>query len=259
MSTVIYPSPIFGPIRSRRLGVSLGINLLPGDGKVCTFDCIYCECGLNAERRPKSKLPSRQQVAEALEVRLQQMQVEGMAPDVLTFAGNGEPTAHPDFAAIIDDTLHLRDRYFPNAKVSVLTNATRINRKEVFDALKRVDNNIVKLDTVDATYIARVDRPVGHYDVDELIACMRDFEGQCVVQTMFMKGVDADGVSVDNTTPQYVDPWLEAVASIAPREVMIYTIDRETPMSGLQKASCDELDAIVARLTARGIKASASY
>lgn len=259
MSTVIYPSPIFGPIRSRRLGVSLGINLLPGDGKVCTFDCIYCECGLNAERRPKSKLPSRQQVAEALEAKLQQMHAEGMAPDVLTFAGNGEPTAHPDFAAIIDDTLHLRDRYFPDAKVSVLTNATRINRKEVFDALKRVDNNIVKLDTVDAAYIARVDRPVGHYDVDELIACMRDFEGQCVVQTMFMKGVDADGVSVDNTTPQYVDPWLEAVVSIAPREVMIYTIDRETPMSGLQKASRDELDAIVARLTARGVKASASY
>ena len=164
MSTILYPSPIFGPIKSRRLGVSLGINLLPGDGKVCTFDCIYCECGLNAKRRPKSKLPSRQEVAEALEAKLQQMQAEGTAPDVLTFAGNGEPTAHPDFAAIIDDTLRLRDRYFPNAKVSVLTNATRINRTEVFEALKRVDNNIVKLDTVDADYIARVDRPVGHYD-----------------------------------------------------------------------------------------------
>ncbi len=259
MSTVIYPSPIFGPIKSRRLGVSLGINLLPGDGKVCTFDCVYCECGFNAERRPKSKLPTRQEVAEALEAKLQQMQAEGMIPDVLTFAGNGEPTAHPDFALIIDDTIRLRNRYCPTAKVSVLTNATRINRKDVFEALKRVDNNIVKLDTVDAAYIARVDRPVGHYDVDELIACMRDFEGKCVVQTMFMKGVDADGVSVDNTIPQYVDPWLEAVESIAPREVMIYTIDRETPMSGLQKASREELDAIVARLTARGIKASASY
>ncbi len=259
MSTVIYPSPIFGPIKSRRLGVSLGINLLPGDGKVCTFDCVYCECGFNAERRPKSKLPTRQEVVEALEAKLQQMQAEGMIPDVLTFAGNGEPTAHPDFALIIDDTIRLRNRYCPTAKVSVLTNATRINRKDVFEALKRVDNNIVKLDTVDAAYIARVDRPVGHYDVDELITCMRDFEGKCVVQTMFMKGVDADGVSVDNTIPQYVDPWLEAVESIAPREVMIYTIDRETPMSGLQKASREELDAIVARLTARGIKASASY
>ena len=259
MSTIIYPSPIFGPIRSRRLGISLGINLLPGDGKVCTFDCIYCECGFNAERRPKQKLPTRHEVAEALEKKLVQMQAEGMAPDVLTFAGNGEPTAHPDFAAIIDDTLQLRDRYFPHAKVSVLTNATRINRPEVFEALKRVDNNIVKLDTVDMAYIARVDRPVGHYDLDELIERMRGFEGHCVVQTMFMRGTDAEGVSVDNTTPQYVDPWLDAVESIAPREVMIYTIDRETPSHNLQKALPEQLDDIVERLASRGIKASASY
>lgn len=259
MSTVIYPSPIFGPIKSRRLGISLGINLLPGDGKVCTFDCIYCECGFNAERRPKQKLPSRQEVAEALEEKLLQMQAEGMAPDVLTFAGNGEPTAHPDFAGIIDDTISLRDRYFPHAKVSVLTNATRINRNEVFEALMRVDNNIVKLDTIDIDYIRRVDRPVGRYDLAELIRCMCAFEGHCVVQTMFMKGTDADGVSVDNTTEEYVAPWLDAVASIAPREVMIYTIDRETPSHNLLKATHEELDSIVAQLQARGIKASASY
>lgn len=259
MSTVIYPSPIFGPIKSRRLGVSLGINLLPGDGKVCTFDCLYCECGFNAERRPKQKLPTRSEVAAALEQKLQQMQAEGMAPDVLTFAGNGEPTAHPDFAGVMDDTIALRDRYFPHAKVSVLTNGTRIDRVEVFEALKRVDNNIVKLDTVDADYIARVDRPVGRYDLPRLMECMRAFEGRCIIQTMFMKGVDAEGVSVDNTTVEYVEPWLDAVEHIAPREVMIYTIDRETPAQGLLKATPDELDGIVARLQARGIKASASY
>ena len=259
MSTVIYPSPIFGPIKSRRLGVSLGINLLPGDGKVCTFDCLYCECGFNAERRPQQKLPTRSQVASALEHKLQQMQAEGIAPDVLTFAGNGEPTAHPDFAGVIADTLALRDHYFPQAKVSVLTNGTRINKPEVFDALKLVDNNIVKLDTVDAEYIARVDRPVGRYDLPALLECMRAFEGQCVIQTMFMKGVDAAGMSVDNTTPEYVSPWLDAVERIAPREVMIYTIDRETPMQGLLKATPEELDNIVDQLQARGIKASASY
>lgn len=259
MSTVIYPSPIFGPIKSRRLGVSLGINLLPGDGKVCTFDCIYCECGLNAQRRPKSKLPTRQQVAEALEQKLQQMQAEGIAPDVLTFAGNGEPTAHPDFAHIIDDTLALRDCYFAEAKVSVLTNATRIVNDDVFDALKRVDNNIVKLDTVDINYITRVDRPVGRYNLEDIIARMKAFEGRCVIQTLFMRGVDGDGISVDNTTPEYVIPWLEAVTHIAPREVMIYTIDRETPIQGLQKASPDILDNIVIQLKQRGIKASASY
>ena len=199
MSTVIYPSPIFGPIKSRRLGISLGINLLPGDGKVCTFDCIYCECGLNAQRKPQSKFPTRQQVAEALQQKLEQMKVEGISPDVLTFAGNGEPTAHPDFAAIIDDTLALRNLHFPHAKVSVLTNATRINKKDVFEALKKVDNNIVKLDTVSIDYIARVDRPVGNYNLAELIDYMRAFDGQCVIQTMFMKGTDADGHSVDNT------------------------------------------------------------
>lgn len=259
MSTIIYPSPIFGPIKSRRLGISLGINLLPGDGKVCTFDCIYCECGFNAERRPKQKLPTRQEVSDALEIKLKQMQTEGMAPDVLTFAGNGEPTAHPDFAAIIGDTLALRDRYFPKAKVSVLTNATRINRADVFEALKRIDNNIVKLDTVDMDYITRVDRPVGRYNLEELIECMRAFEGHCIIQTMFMKGEDATGVSVDNTTPEYVAPWLDAVEHIAPREVMIYTIDRETPSHNLKKATPKELDSIVAQLQARGIKASASY
>ena len=259
MSTVIYPSPIFGPIRSRRLGISLGINLLPGDGKVCTFDCIYCECGLNAQRRPRQKLPTRTEVSEALEHKLQQMKAEGIAPDVLTFAGNGEPTAHPHFAAIIDDTLALRDRYFPRAKVSVLTNGTRINLPEIHRALQRIDNNIVKLDTVDLDYIGRIDRPVGRYDLDELIRCMKDFEGRCVIQTLFMKGTDAEGHSVDNTTPHYVLPWLDAVASIAPREVMIYTIDRETPMQGLQKATPEELDSIVAQLHERGIKASASY
>ena len=259
MPTIIYPSPIFGPIKSRRLGISLGINLLPGDGKVCTFDCIYCECGFNAERRPKEKMPTRHEVAHALEQKLTQMQAEGIAPDVLTFAGNGEPTAHPDFARIIDDTLALRDRYFPNAKVSVLTNATRIDRPEVHEALKKVDNNIVKLDTVNMDYITRVDRPTGRYNLDKLITSMRNFEGHCVVQTMFMKGTDAEGISVDNTTDEYVEPWINAVADIAPREVMIYTIDRDTPSHKLQKATPEELDRIVARLQARGIKASASY
>ena len=241
------------------MGVSLGINLLPSDGKVCTFDCLYCECGFNAERRPKQKLPAREEVAAALEQKLQQMQVEGMAPDVLTFAGNGEPTAHPDFAGVIDDTLALRDRYFPQAKVSVLTNGTRIDMAEVFEALKRVDNNIVKLDTVDVDYIIRVDRPVGRYDLPKLLECMKAFEGRCVIQTMFMRGVDAEGVSVDNTTAEYVTPWLDAVERIAPREVMIYTIDRETPAHGLLKATPEELDSIVARLQVRGLKASASY
>ena len=166
MSTVIYPSPIFGPVHSRRLGVSLGINLLPEDGKFCSFDCIYCECGFNKDHRPKKKLPAREQVREALEARLLDMQQNGPKPDVLTFAGNGEPTAHPEFAGIIDDTLALRDKYFPQAKVSVLSNSTFIHKAEVFKALNKIDNNILKLDTVNVDYINKVDRPTGHYDVN---------------------------------------------------------------------------------------------
>lgn len=258
MPTIIYPSPIFGPVKSRRLGISLGINLLPADGKVCTFDCIYCECGLNATRRTKSPLPTREEVAAALEAKLMEMKEHGELPDVLTFAGNGEPTIHPHFGEIIDDTIALRDRLCPAAKVSVLTNATLITRDTVFEALEKVDNNILKLDTVESTYIFAIDRPTGKYDVNTIIDRMRAFNGKAVIQTMFLKG-EVDGKDMDNTGDSYVMPWIATVKSIAPREVMIYTIDRETPVSGLQKATREELDRIVALLAKEGIKATASY
>ena len=258
MSTIIYPSPIFGPVHSRRLGVSLGINLMPGDGKVCTFDCVYCECGFNADHRPRLRRPTREEVRAALEARLQDMQANGPAPDVLTFAGNGEPTAHPHFAEIIDDTLALRDRYFPSAKVSVLSNSTMLHRPEVVDALRRIDNNILKLDTVDADYIRRVDRPTGAYDVRQVIARLKAFHGHLIIQTMFMKGTH-DGLSVDNTGDRYVLPWLDVVREIAPRQVMIYTIDRETPDLHLEKATREELDRIAVLVRAAGLDVSVSY
>lgn len=258
MSTIIYPSPIFGPVHSRRLGVSLGINLMPADGKVCTFDCIYCECGFNADHRPTLKRPTREEVSTALEARLRRMKDEGVLPDVLTFAGNGEPTAHPDFLNIIKDTITLRNRYCPAAKVSVLSNATLIMRPQVFEALTLVDNNILKLDTVNTEYIRIVNRPTGHYDVRELIEKMKEFRGHCIVQTMFMHGI-SNGQDVGNPTDKYIDPWLKAVKEISPQQVMIYTIDRETPDHDLTKATHEELDSIVARIEAMGIKASASY
>lgn len=258
MSTVIYPSPIFGPIHSRRLGVSLGINLLPSDGKVCSFDCIYCECGFNSDHRPKKPMPTREEVCEVLENRLKDMSVNGPKPDVFTFAGNGEPTAHPHFPEIINDTLELRDKYFPNAKVSVLSNSTFIHSPKVFEALNKIDNNILKLDTVSAEYIDMVDRPAGHYDVNEIINHLKAFNGNLIIQTMFMKGT-YQGKSIDNTSDKYVLPWIEIVKSIAPRQVMIYTIDRETPDHDLLKASHEELDRIVELLTREGIYSTASY
>ncbi|MBQ8270332.1 MAG: radical SAM protein [Bacteroidaceae bacterium] len=258
MSTIIFPSPIFGPIQSRRLGVSLGINLLPDDGKICTFDCVYCECGLNAERRSRKQLPTREEVAGKLEEKLKEMQATGVVPDVLTFAGNGEPTIHPCFPEIIADTISLRNRYCPQAKVSVLSNATLITREKVFEALKLVDNNILKLDTVDKDYIGLTDRPNASYDLAAIIDRMKAFKGRVVIQTMFMKG-ELNGHIIDNTTDQYVEPWIKAVKEIAPRECMIYTIDRETPFKGLQKATKEELDRIVEKLHDEGIKATASY
>lgn len=258
MATVIYPAPIFGPIHSRRLGISLGINLMPADGKVCTFDCIYCECGYNADRRPKTKRPSREEVKEALEAQLQKMVASAELPDVLTYAGNGEPTSHPDFKGIVEDTIALRNQYCPKAKVSVLTNATLIERPDVFEALMMVDNNIVKLDTVDSDYILAVNRPTGRYNLPALIQKMKDFNGHCILQTMFMHG-KMEGKDVSNLSEKYVAPWLEVVKEINPQQVMIYTIDRETPDQDLIKASHEELDAIVQRIEAMGIKATASY
>ena len=267
MSTIIYPSPIFGPVHSRRLGISLGINLLPADGKVCSFDCIYCECGFNEDHRPSLPLPTREEVAAALEKKLLSMTEEGQLPDVLTFAGNGEPTCHPDFAEIVDDTLRLRNQYCPKAKVSVLSNSTMIHRKQVHAALMKVDNNILKLDTVDPIYINKVDHPNGTYDVDAIIERMKAFNGHIIIQTMFMRGslsspmsgVTGELISADNTGEEYVGPWLDAVRDIRPQQVMVYTIDRETPAQGLLKATREQLDAICERVAALGIPCSASY
>jgi wyosine [tRNA(Phe)-imidazoG37] synthetase (radical SAM superfamily) len=259
MSTIIYPSPVYGPIHSRRLGISLGINLMPADGKICTFDCIYCECGFNKDHITHTPHPSRERVAKGLEAKLIELHEQGIHPDVLTFAGNGEPTSHPYFAEIIDDTIRLRDKYCPDAKISVLSNSTFISHQKVHDALMRVDNNILKIDTVNAEYINKVDRPQQpSYDINKIVEELKSFNGHVIIQTMFMKG-KINGEDVDDTGEEFVGPWLKTVKDIRPKEVMIYTIDRETPDHDLQKASHDELDAIRNRVIELGIPCTASY
>lgn len=256
--SITYPSPIFGPVHSRRLGISLGINLMPADGKICSFDCIYCECGLNRDHRPSLPIPTREEVATALERQLRQMQSEGTAPDVLTFAGNGEPTLHPHFPDIISDTIRLRNAYFPQARISVLTNATQIHRPDVFRALCLVDNNICKLDTVSPDYIRLLDSPRPDYDLPRILRHLEAFGSHCIIQTMFLRGT-YNGTDLDNTTDPYVLPWLHALSRIRPREVMIYTLDRDTPVPGLLKATPEQLDSIRDRVLSLGIPCTAAY
>lgn len=253
--TALYPQIVYGPVRSRRLGISLGVNLLPQHAKVCTFDCIYCECGWNSERQGTKRLPSREEVREALSSALEKMSDEKALPDVITFAGNGEPTVHPDFETIIDDTLALRNRYAPQAKVSVLSNATQLHRADVRRALQRIDNNILKLDSAFDTTVQAINKPCGKYSVATVIEQLKGFEGELIVQTMFLRG-ECDGAKIDNTTHHEVEAWLKVIGEIAPKQVMIYSIARDTPCQTLSAVSHDELSQIAKQVEALGIMCS---
>ena len=247
----LFDNIIFGPVKSRRLGVSLGINLLPVDAKICSFDCIYCECGFNTTMK-KSPLPTREQVFATLETKLAQMVTANELPDVITFAGNGEPTLHPQFEGIIDDTILLRDRYCPEAKVSVLSNSTRVHKPSVFRALLKVDNNILKFDSAFDKTVQRLDRPVSkHFEVKWQLEQLKKFEGNLIIQTLFLRGKLADGI-IDNTTEEEISAWLEALKIIHPKQVMIYSIDRETPTKGLEKVPLATLQKIADRARAIG-------
>ena len=253
--TSLYDNIIFGPVRSRRLGLSLGVNLLPVESKLCNFDCIYCECGWNGDHAGKRRFNSREAVREMLREVLSKMVQDGTPPDVITFAGNGEPTMHPDFEAVIDDTITLRDELCPAAKVSVLSNATQLHREDVRRALLRVDNNILKLDSAFDATVQLVNKPVGSYSVERTVEWMKLFEGQMILQTMFLRG-EYMGQRVDNTTEEQVEAWLRLVKEIAPRQVMVYSLDRDTPCQTLEKVSREELLQIAARVEALGIACS---
>ena len=240
---------VFGPIHSRRLGSSLGINLLPQQGKICNFDCIYCECGWNKDGRGDRQLPTAEDLRQTLTAKLQQCLADGTPIDSITFSGDGEPTLNPDFAAIIDITLELRDRYYPDAKVSVLSNATRIGREDVFQALRKVDNPILKIDAPTAALAAKINQPQCDYDVDQVVEDLRRFEGNFVLQTMFLKAPE-----FDSSSPEVLEGWMRIVRDLRPREIMVYTIDRETPMKGLQKMTVDQMRELVQPLLDEGLR-----
>lgn len=240
---------VFGPIFSRRLGSSLGVNLLPSKGKLCNFDCVYCECGWNKDGIAERVFPRLEDVRRAMEEKMSKAASDGVPVDSITFSGNGEPTMNPDFPEIIDVTLELRDKYFPKAKVSVLSNATLIGRPLVAEALMRVDNPILKIDASSDSLIARINKPVGRYRLEEVIEAMMKFDGAFVLQTMFLKSPD-----FDTTAPEALNEWMDIVRKVRPREIMVYTIDRETPDKSLAKYTVEEMTAFVQPLIDEGFK-----
>lgn len=257
--SILFHDVIFGPVHSRRLGVSLGINLLPPDTKYCTFDCVYCECGWSHEDISRlKKIPSRELVKDELEKRLLSMKASGLRPDAITFAGNGEPTIHPQFPEILDDTIRLRDELFPEAQVSVLTNSSTLDKPAVFNALKKTGNSILKLDAGTEAMFRLINSPRSGITLKHIVEKLKELDGQLILQTLFIRG-ERDGKRIDNTAEPEISRWLEHVRSINPKYVMLYPIDRETPVNTLEKVSFAELREIAARVEAMGIKAQVFY
>lgn len=238
---------VFGPIFSRRLGSSLGINLLPENGKLCNFDCIYCECGWNRDGRDDKRIPVSADLFNALDAKLRECRDGSVTIDSITFSGDGEPTINPDFPEMIDLTLELRDKYYPQAKVSVLSNATMVMKDSVFNALRKVDNPIMKIDAPTTELAVRINRPYPGYSVESVVGSLKRFDGDFVLQTMFLKSPD-----FDSSSPEVLDGWMNIVRELRPREIMVYTVDRETPQKGLEKFSVEKMHELVKPLLDEG-------
>lgn len=252
MGTFLFNEIIFGPIKSRRLGVSLGINLLPTDYKFCTFNCVYCECGWTLKADKKIQLPSREEVKTELEKVLKDYAENNREINSITFAGNGEPTIHPKFAEVIDDTIELRDKWMPEAKISVLSNASQLNKAKVINALKKIDRNILKLDAGTEETYKKINQAKAHLTFDKIVDYLKSFDGNLIIQTLFLRGAH-DGQSIDNTTEEEVKSWLELLKEIKPQSVMLYPIDRDTPADDLEKIEKEKLSEIAERVENLGI------
>ncbi|MDX9771116.1 MAG: radical SAM protein [Tenuifilaceae bacterium] len=256
MATFLFDEIIFGPVRSRRLGISLGVNLLPTTTKVCSFDCIYCECGWTQGNQTE-KLPTRELVRDKMVERFESMKAKGEELDVITFAGNGEPTLHPNFEGVIDDTIELRNKYFPSARIAVLSNSTMLHKPSIVKSLLKIDQNILKLDSGFDETIQLLNQPHRPTTAEEVIKHLEQFDGNFILQTMFVRG-SHKGRVVNNTTDAEVDKWLSAVKRLMPKEIMIYTIARDTPADTLSKVPVDELEAIATKARDLGIPVQVS-
>lgn len=258
MGTFLFDKIIFGPVNSRRLGVSLGINLLPTESKFCNFNCIYCECGWTPGKgQMKSDFHPVELVSSKLEAFLSQYQLEGKSIDSITFAGNGEPTLHPHFDQIIDQTIRLRNQFYPQAIISVLSNATMLHSQKVVQSLLKIENRILKLDSAIEKTAIQLNQPLGSYSLEKLKVQFKPFNGQFIIQTMFVKG-QYNEEQIDNTTKEEVDAYIHLLASIKPKKVMIYTIARDTPAENLEKISIEKLNEIASKIRAIGIEVEVS-
>jgi wyosine [tRNA(Phe)-imidazoG37] synthetase (radical SAM superfamily) len=252
MATFLFDKIIFGPVKSRRLGISLGINLLPTDTKICNFDCIYCECGWTDKLKNKTAvLPSRIQVKEALSGKLLEMKDNAESPDVITFAGNGEPTMHPEFEGIIDDTIKLRNELCPAAGIAVLSNSTLIHKPSVSRTLQKVDQNILKLDTVSENTFRLINKAARGVKLKKIIEDLQAFKGKMIIQTLFLKG-DFGGEKFDNSSEEELNGLIIAFKQIQPEKIMIYTFERDTPAKGIYKIPLSGLQKIARRLEKEG-------
>lgn len=252
--SIIFEELVFGPIYSRRLGKSLGINLLPQTHKICTFNCVYCECGWNPENTvEKTKLPKKEDFEKVLEKRLKEIAGTTEEPDSITFSGNGEPTLHPEFADIIDITIRLRNKYVPKAVISVLSNGTMLHKEEVFKALSKIDNNIMKIDAGSIDMIQNINMPNVKIDLNRYIQDLQRFNGKVIIQTLFLRG-NHNGNRIDNTTEEEISLWIDYIKKIKPRKTMIYAIDRSTPEKDLKKLTVAELENIADNVRALGFE-----
>ena len=253
MAGILFDEIIFGPVKSRRFGVSLGINLLPLNSKLCSFDCIYCECGLTGhEKVTKPELYKTEQILASLESHFEGLGGNNLVPDSITFAGNGEPTLHPDFEEIIKGVILLRNKYYPSAKITVLSNATMLNREKVLRALRLVDNNVLKLDAGTDSLFQAINRPLNAITLEEVVDRLVEFNGDVIIQTLFLRG-DIQGLRADNTIESEVQAWLGHLKRIQPKLVMLYPIDRLTPFASLEKIHHEELEGIADRVRELGL------
>ncbi len=255
MSTFLFNDIIVGPIRSRRMGLSLGINLLPTKIKFCNFDCIYCECGLNQPftNSIEKELPSQAQVMEHLTHALQTMPQK---PDAITFAGNGEPTIHSEFAQIIDGVIELRNTYSPQSEVVVLTNATQLHKINIVNALQKVDRCMFKLDSAIPETISAINQPANKDFLSNFVRNIQSFKGKKIIQTMFLRGL-VNGKTIDNTAYVEIDALIEVYKQVQADEVFLYSIQRDTPIV-LETVSKEELEKIAERMRNAGILAHIS-